>query len=444
MALPLANGADGGTDGTLVSSANSGGASGDPFDVVATGTIMRYAVDQSAHGGMAYRIPQGATFATGNLEWTASIGGAQATLWGRAYYRFSSVAPSANMNLIRWASGGTNCANLRINTTGTIQFTNASGVAAGTASAALSADTWYRIEYTISFSTTAGSGTANIYLLDDTTPVTSTTCSGQNFATASATTVRTGNIAAGATNMTTWIDDVQVNNTGFPGPVAAPPPPAVSGTVSITGGGTVTGSGAKGGQGAAAVTGGGAVAAAGAKGSTGAVSVTGGGTVVMVGRKGGRSTVAVTGGGIVSTTGRKGGQGAVSVTGGGTVSVVAVQPARGPVVISGGGTVNVVGRKGARAAPVLTGGGTVTVVGRKGARSAVSVTGGGAVTLTAAKATGAAVTVSGGGRITFVGLGSIGHGRIEIHPTSRHGRVSDERTGTLRRDPLPPGGRIVR
>jgi hypothetical protein len=57
MALPLANSASGGTAAAAVTTANSGGASGDPFEVVNTGTgTLVYDATHPAHGtGLGYK-----------------------------------------------------------------------------------------------------------------------------------------------------------------------------------------------------------------------------------------------------------------------------------------------------------------------------------------------------------------------------------------------------
>jgi len=85
-AVALSNSAEGGTDTTAVTTANSGGTSGNAWDTV-TGAPT-FSATHAAHGTLCYSFP--AATAT-NVQWSAASIGMMATLYARLY-----VYPTAN------------------------------------------------------------------------------------------------------------------------------------------------------------------------------------------------------------------------------------------------------------------------------------------------------------------------------------------------------------
>lgn len=140
MAL-VQNTFNGGTPGTTISEANSGGASGTQFDFVEilAGATATYESSAAAHGARGANITgNGAhAFLQHNIQ-------SNTKLTMRFYVRFpSNPTVSCQLYTPRHASnyiGGVNISN-----TGKFQVTNAAGTPQFT-SATLSLNTWYRVE----------------------------------------------------------------------------------------------------------------------------------------------------------------------------------------------------------------------------------------------------------------------------------------------------------
>jgi hypothetical protein len=212
--------AEGGSDETQVSAANSGGDSGTAFNTVNVGAdaTLVYDTAQSSHGSLSVRHATGATSATANMIWTGTAVGAPSRLWGRCYVRFSDVSVSRSIARIR--SGTTQILRVQINTSGEIELRNSGNSVAATSTTVLSVDTWYRIE----FDARPGEAVANelrLYVGDSTTLTESVAASDNYSAAADVTEAGFGNFANGANAPSMWYDSIQVNDTVFPGPATS-------------------------------------------------------------------------------------------------------------------------------------------------------------------------------------------------------------------------------
>jgi hypothetical protein len=224
MTLPLSNTAEGGTNGVAATTANSGGASGNAFTAfpLGTNTAINFSSAQAANGSLAYAIVEPPTTATAFMEWDSTVvGGPHVTLYGRLYL-YLPAAPASAIYCMRLLSGTTSGAGLRINTTRGLQWANGT-TAVGTASSGaglIALNTWTRIEWTCTLATTAvGSGTATLYTGNSVSSNGTATVSAQTWAIASANVVRYGwTNVGGLSSTTSYFDDLQVNNTGLPGP----------------------------------------------------------------------------------------------------------------------------------------------------------------------------------------------------------------------------------
>lgn len=223
MALPLANNAEGGSNGTGATTGNTGGGSGDAFTNVSLGasTSISFSSTQAANGSLSYAIVEPATTAAAYLEWGSSVvGGPHVTLYGR-FYIYLPAAPATAMYCMRLLSGATSGAALRVNTTRGLQWANGT-TAVGTASSGsglITLNTWTRVEWTVTLTTAAtGSGTATLYTGNSTTSNGTATVSSQAWAIASADVCRYGwpNVG-GLASSTSYFDGLQLNNTGLPG-----------------------------------------------------------------------------------------------------------------------------------------------------------------------------------------------------------------------------------
>jgi hypothetical protein len=230
MALPLANSASGGTAAAAVTTANSGGASGDPFEVVNTGTgTLVFDATHPAHGtGLGYKATQPATLQAIYAAWTTSLGTltTNQTLFGRVYF-WEAAFPGTSTRLVSFWNGTTQLAALSIASgTGQLQWRNNADSSVGTVGTAIPNSTLVRIEFQVTGlggGTTALGGTARWFTGDLSTGSTvDSTLTGAAGGTLAPNQVRWGaGVASGTASAAFWFDGVQVNATGFPGPEVA-------------------------------------------------------------------------------------------------------------------------------------------------------------------------------------------------------------------------------
>lgn len=218
MALPLANTFDGGTSGTAISNANSGGTSGDAFDTT-TGTVPTFDNTHSHSGSLSCLIT-----AVGGVEWTTSVGTVQ-DLYGRIYIYATAVGSStiAIARILTPTSTTTGQFLLRISGT-TMKLTNqVKGATAVASTNALTLNSWNRIEYHAH--NVGGVGTmtldCSLYLGANADGTTADEVMGTASGTGVSTDTSINGVIFGTANTpgtSLWIDDLQANSTGFPGP----------------------------------------------------------------------------------------------------------------------------------------------------------------------------------------------------------------------------------
>jgi hypothetical protein len=213
---------EGGTDTTAVTTANSGGASGNAWTSI-TGTTVTYdGTAGQVHGTLGQKYAIGGALAAVYTGWdnTVITGGPYLTLYGRCYY-WSSIHPGSSLRLIEFMNGATVLAYLGIsNTVSKITFYNS----ANTAGSGFTLSTLIRIEFQITVgSTTTGSAIGRWFLGEDTTAQgADSTATAQNYGSLGCDTIRFGNTGANFTiNSSFWAGDLQLNDSGFPGPQPA-------------------------------------------------------------------------------------------------------------------------------------------------------------------------------------------------------------------------------
>jgi hypothetical protein len=213
VALNLNYGFEGGTSGNAVAAGSGAGGGDNNFDTV-TATIPVYSNAQAAHGAQSLLIT-----AAGHIAWTTSIG-TPLTLFGRCYLRILAI-PTLTTSFCT-PNCPTTSFKIQVGTAGKI----ATQVDAGTlitATTALTTSTWYRVEWKVVTPGVAGTGTVDCsYYLGD-SPVAVQTLAQATGSTVSAdtsfTSVNYGSANAPGTSV--WVDDVNVNDQGFPGPAIA-------------------------------------------------------------------------------------------------------------------------------------------------------------------------------------------------------------------------------
>lgn len=217
----VSNSFEGGTNGVTVSTANSGGASGNAFDATTVttpgaGNSRTFDNAQKAHDTLSLKIVSGGTTSEANyVGWTTAIGGTMTEMYGRFYLRLSA-APSGTVRVLRVGDAATN-ASLIINTTPAIRWLDSANSSVG-GTFTLSTGTWYRVEWRVKQSATVGEVEANIYLLDSTTVSGTISSTGANTGASAIDGTRQGLAIATTNTVTYWLDDMVSGATTWPGP----------------------------------------------------------------------------------------------------------------------------------------------------------------------------------------------------------------------------------
>lgn len=212
----VSNTFEGGSDGTTITAANSGGDSGTAFNTVTGASVHEFDSAQAAHGSLSSRFnPTGGT--TAYYVWQAAMG----TLtdhYGRFYLRVAGY-PSAATRVFEFRDGtGLKCG-MRMGTTGKIGVVNAANSLQTETSATLSTNTWYRIEFHFVHDTsTTGQYEVRVYAGDSGSATETISGTTSDFG-ANCDRTRIG-MPASAGNWGSsdiWMDDLVAGATDWPG-----------------------------------------------------------------------------------------------------------------------------------------------------------------------------------------------------------------------------------
>lgn len=158
-ATTLTNSFEGGTDGTTITTGNSGGASGNAFDGVNfdnTGTpgVVAYSNVQKKAGSLSARIRCGSVAAITGFQWSTSRG----TLtddFVRAYFYLTN-AMTFNEVIVRWFSGAlADVGRIRWLASNNIDIIDNAGTQMAQSTNTMSLNQWVRLEAQHHCSTTA-------------------------------------------------------------------------------------------------------------------------------------------------------------------------------------------------------------------------------------------------------------------------------------------------
>lgn len=177
----LENGFEGGSNGSTLTAANSGGLSGNALNTVscATGTA-RYSTASAAHGGVSALLSP--TTAPCLFGWTGSSIPTAAEGYGRAELNFSAN-PSGTIALLKYLGpGSVRDMQVNLSKTGKLSIVDASGVTKATFATSIPIGQWVRLEWHAVAGST-GSVELRMYLADATTPIESHVASGLNVGT---------------------------------------------------------------------------------------------------------------------------------------------------------------------------------------------------------------------------------------------------------------------
>ena len=229
--MPFANTAEGGTSGTTVTTGNSGGGSGDAFSAITgpgTAGIIEFTNVQKAHGNLGYRYATRGTSEAVYFAWDNGTG-VTGTTFGRLYVRYDNI--NAGTKLVHWRPSSTGLAlgYIQLSSAGVVQLRDGTDATTVWTGPTLSADTWYRIEWSIDASGSAAQSTVevNVYAGDNTSTVASGASGAQTVTNAGPANTNVGYIryglaVAGSNRPSTtgfiYLDDLTAFDTSFPGP----------------------------------------------------------------------------------------------------------------------------------------------------------------------------------------------------------------------------------
>lgn len=225
----LRNTFDGGTNGTSMTTANAGGASGDTFAGVEASVVFS---NEQAHTGTLSMKPPSTT-STGLARWAAS---GDRTLAFRGYVYFTA-AHTGDYNFAQLLVINTSTIALTVQVQGTNQLrlrNNTTSINPWTATSSLPLNQWVRVEMLVQQGTTTTDGQVRVayYLADSPTAVEdSGWLTGQNIRGDGGTIngVRFGKLSGTAYSGSAYFDTVGVNTganyAGFIGPAIVPNPP---------------------------------------------------------------------------------------------------------------------------------------------------------------------------------------------------------------------------
>lgn len=216
MTLPLINNADGGTNGATVTTGNSGGVSGDAWNQVAitSGTLI-FDSTQKMYGSLSYKYDPAAG-GISQFGWDTTSIGIVTEIWGRTYHRLSGI--SVNQPAVFFgAGGGASAASIYFTAGNHVKVWNA-GQAAGTeGSVAVSASSWFRLEYYLKAHASAGTIEAKLFLTPDSTTVSETITLANTGTNGVLDQVMWGGFD-GTDNPIAWVDSHELSRVGYVGP----------------------------------------------------------------------------------------------------------------------------------------------------------------------------------------------------------------------------------
>jgi hypothetical protein len=229
-APPLSNSFEGGSDGTVLTTANTGGASGDAASSITDpNSIQKFNAANALHGGMCMTIVQTATPASTRWDWTGLGTITNTDVWFRSYLKIGTTIGQAVFMGVR-TNAAALAAEFFVDATGHIAVNTGGGtnIAVLLGTTVISADQWIRLEARVRAN---GVGASHVewwlYTTADSTSVTETKVSTVENAGTDVGQVRWGQVTNTTANRITYHEDVAVSTAGALGPSSAPVTPAM-------------------------------------------------------------------------------------------------------------------------------------------------------------------------------------------------------------------------
>ncbi len=231
MAVTLANSLEGGTNGSLISVANSGGSSGDAFTAVSAGASAVTYSNLHARGTLSMAINTGGSIRY--ARWTVT-GGAVTTLYFRAYVYFTGYGSSGGQLFELTDSSQGRCAEIKVQSNGKISMISNGGSSVDGIKVC-NLNGWTRIEGFVTGSASAGQMQLKVFLTPDSaTPDETVTSNTSQNTRGLINYTYFGQVNANSPDTTYWLDDIGISDQGYLGPSG--PPPAVNAPAGVSAG----------------------------------------------------------------------------------------------------------------------------------------------------------------------------------------------------------------
>lgn len=220
MSAQLTNNANGGTNGAAVTYYNSGEFSGDAWTYISlgAGTTATF-TDAPARGGMSYRWTTGGTASQGFMEWGKFPQSPD------MYVRFTAflpALPAASFRPCELNDGINITLSIGINTAGKLSIRDSAGASMGVTGMSVPIGRWFRIEVRATSHATAGQMTVRLYSEVDSPYPAEKLTSAASFNTKPnapySYKARFGISSLSVANLTYYLDDIAISDSGYPGP----------------------------------------------------------------------------------------------------------------------------------------------------------------------------------------------------------------------------------
>jgi hypothetical protein len=157
------------------------------------------------------------------VAWDSVLGTALTSLWGRMYL-FHSALPNTAASPLRGFDTGVRAWEIWIDSSGFVILRDQGGNVRGTGAVPIATAQWIRLEFHVVSSLTAGVMEAKLFNTADSASPSETITSTGSFSTLTRTDlVRVGEVLGLNASRTVYMDNILVNDTGYPGLVAAAP-----------------------------------------------------------------------------------------------------------------------------------------------------------------------------------------------------------------------------
>jgi hypothetical protein len=241
--MTITNNAEGGSNGTAVTTGNSGGSSGTAFLTVSAGAggTIQFNTATKMHGALAYAFTPGA--GTANYVVFNDSGSGTVNFSFRCYMYLTGNPTSETQWLTVQTSAGAAIVTCNLTTTGNIKVVSATPSTLGTFTNAIPLNTWTRITITGTSNATTGAVTVKMYAGDSGTVTETQSFTNANLNGSVVNRIVIGKLTATGNLAAYYVDDIALDvssNTeiGVPS-LAAPTVTNNSGTQNVSAASTV-------------------------------------------------------------------------------------------------------------------------------------------------------------------------------------------------------------